>query len=348
MKIGRDLPGFAPTGVPEAWILKKAGVHSSLQEVCSAISAGRRWLVAAHFNPDPDAYGAQCAITAALRSCGKQALNLNESGSLSVYEFIPGVKELQSAVTDGEWDGVIICDCGDADRIGDRLKHGLLKFAPVINIDHHISNDFFGDLNYVRGDACSSCELVFEIVNALGVPLSPEIATCLLTGIIADTGLFRYSSVSAGTFRLAEELTAAGASPHHISRALYGDRRIAAVKLQAEAMRNLELYFDGRVSEVLVTSAMLEQFGAGPEDCESLVEAARDVAGVLIAVSIRRDKDLWKVSLRSKSDSLNVSEVAAQFGGGGHRQAAACRWRGDLEDLRSKLHARLFEELKKL
>ena len=328
--------------------MNQCGQNSSAQEVSAALSAGRRWLVASHFNPDPDAYGSMCGLSLALRQCGKETAVVNESGIFSIYGFIPGIEEVQSQVPPGPWDGVVVCDCGDADRVGDVLKPELLKVRPLINIDHHISNDFFGDLNFVRSNACSSCELVLEVVSALGGALTPQIAECLLTGIIADTGLFRYSSVSAQTFAIAEKLERAGAHAHSIARALYGDRRISAVRLQAEVLRNLALHFEGKVSEVVITSEIMAACGAAPEDCESLVEAARDIAGVVIAVSIRRDKDLWKVSLRSKDERLNLSELAAEFKGGGHRQAAAFRWRGALEDLRSRLLARLSEELQKL
>ncbi|NLF25299.1 MAG: bifunctional oligoribonuclease/PAP phosphatase NrnA [Deltaproteobacteria bacterium] len=328
--------------------MHQCGRNSSLQEVVALLSAGRRWVVAAHFNPDPDAYGAMCGLSLALRQCGKETALVNESGILPIYGFIPGIEEVQKQLPSGDWDGAIVCDCGDADRVGEVLKPELLKVRPLINIDHHISNDFFGDLNYVRGDACSSCELVLEVVDALGVTLTPEIAKCLLTGIIGDTGLFRYSSVTAQTFSIAEKLERAGAGAHTIARALYGDRPISAVRLKAEVLRNLKLHFEGRVSEALITNEIMSACGAGPADCESLVEAARDIAGVVIAVSIRRDKDLWKVSLRSKDERINLSDLAAGFGGGGHRQAAAFRWRGELEDLRSQLLARLCEELQKL
>jgi bifunctional oligoribonuclease and PAP phosphatase NrnA len=307
---------------------------SSLQEICEAIGRASRWLVAAHYSPDPDAYGASCGLALALRQAGKEAACLNESGALSIYSFIPGIDSVQQQVPPGQWDGVIACDCGELNRLGDQLHLELAQVGVMINIDHHISNTFFGRYNYVRSDASSTSELIYEVLTAMGLPVSKEVAACLMTGIMG-----------AHTFAVAEKLVRAGAVPYKIGRALYGDRRAAAVKLQAEALRHIAMHCEGRVSEVVVTAEMLAEFQATTEDCDNLVEAARDIAGVLISISIRRDNDIWKISLRSKDSRYNVSEVAAEFGGGGHREAAAFRWRGSLEELRTRLLARAAKAL---
>lgn len=316
-----------------------------LRRIAEALRGGRKWLVVGHFQPDADSYGACGAAAAALRKLGLEAACLNENGAVDFYRFIPGVAGTLSEFPPGEWDGALVCDCADPDRIGGRLKAPVLALPRVINIDHHFSNTMFGAMNFVRSEASSTSELIFDLICELGAALDAAIAESLLAGVMADTGMFRYSSVSARTFEVAAALTRAGARPHEIARRLYGDRRLSAVLLQAEALRGMQLSSAGALAMVVVAPEMMERFGASGEDCENLVEAARDVAGVKIAAAIRHQEGLWKVSLRSKDPRLNVSAIAAEFGGGGHRQAAALRWRGGLEDLIARLKSRCAAEL---
>jgi len=312
-----------------------------LTELTAAIRAASSIVVVSHYNPDADAYGSSCGLTLGLRSLGKKVVCVNETGVLDRYTFIPGVGEVQSSFPAGEWDLCITCDCGDRGRIGESLKGTVTAFPRLMNIDHHASNDLFGHLNYVIDTASSTSEMIVEVLNALGVTLSPDMALCLFAGISADTGSFRYASTSARTFAVAEALVGAGARPAAVSQALYGSDSLALVKLQAAAVSAMEILAGGRLSCIAVPQEMFKAHGALPEDADSLVERGRDIAGVEIAVLFKQDVDLWRVSLRSKRAELDVSQVAQAFGGGGHKMAAGFRWRRELSELRPLLLGKL-------
>jgi phosphoesterase RecJ-like protein len=229
--------------------------------------------------------------------------------------------------------------------VGETLKDGIGAFPRIINIDHHASNDLFGHLNHVVDSASSTAEVVFDLLSELGVTISPEMALCLFAGISADTGSFRYASTSAKTLGTAEALVRAGAAPAKVSQALYGSDSLALVKLHADAVGKMELVADGKVSLITVTQAMYKAHQALPEDADPLVERGRDIVGVEIAVLFKQDVDLWRVSLRSKRPELDVSELAQLFGGGGHKMAAAFRWRREMSELRGLLLPKLEELL---
>jgi len=270
---------------------------------------------------------------------------VNENGVLPRYDFIPGVREVQSSFPAGSWDLLITCDCGDRKRIGESLKDGISVFPKVMNIDHHASNDLFGHLNYVVDTASSTSEIIFDLLMELKVVVSPEVALCLFAGISADTGSFRYASTSAKTFAVAEKLVQAGALPAKVSQALYGSDSVALVKLHAAAVNEMELVAGGKISVIAVTQEMFRAHGALPEDADPLVERGRDIVGVEIAVLLKQDADLWRVSLRSKRPELDVSEIAQLFGGGGHKMAAGFRWRREVGELRALLLPKLEELL---
>jgi len=312
-----------------------------LTALAAAIHAAQSIVVLSHYNPDADAYGSSCGLTLALRQLGKKVVCINENGVLPRYRFIPGVAEVANSFPEGAWDLLITCDCGDKKRIGETLKDGLGRFPKIINIDHHASNDLFGHLNYVVDSASSASEIVFDLLEALQAPISAEVALCLFAGISADTGSFRYASTAAKTFAVAEKLVSAGALPAKVSQALYGSDSLALVKLHADAVNRMELLAGGRISVIAVTQAMFQAHEALPEDADPLVERGRDIVGVEIAVLLKQDPELWRVSLRSKSPELDVSEVAQFFGGGGHKMAAGFRWRRDAAELRPLLLQKL-------
>ena len=316
-----------------------------LTALVEAINAAQSIVVLSHYNPDADAYGSSCGLALALKGLGKKVVCVNENGVLPRYEFIPGVSSVSNSLPEGAWDLLITCDCGDRKRIGETLKDSLSRFPKVMNIDHHASNDLFGHLNYVVDTASSTSEIIFDLVTELKAPLSADVALCLFTGISADTGSFRYASTAAKTFAVAQRLVTAGALPAKVSQALYGSDSLALVRLHADAINKMELVAGGKISLITCTQAMFQTHGALPEDADPLVERGRDIVGVEIAVLLKQDADLWRVSLRSKHPELDVSEVAQLFGGGGHKMAAGFRWRRDVAELRPLLLTKLEELL---
>jgi phosphoesterase RecJ-like protein len=316
------------------------------EQVVQRLLSSKRVVVVTHTNPDADAYGSACGLAWGLKALGSSVVVYNDNGFIPRYRVIPGASD----VIKGAWpalsadDLLVVCDCGGADRVGDALV-GNLKAAPyVINIDHHTSNTQFGTLNLVVETASSTSELIFDLLHALEAHtgrtdiITLEAASCLLAGIIGDTGSFRYPSTSAQTFRVAGELVSRGARPDILTQELFSRQSMAAVKLQAEALTNLTLHKNG-FAEVIVSQEMLQRHGADILDSESLAERARDIEGVRVSALYKQDVDMWRISLRTRQGIADVSAVAQSFGGGGHKAAAAFRWRRDFETLQKELRA---------
>jgi len=324
------------------------GQNNSLAEIAKAIDSAKRVAVFSHYNPDSDAYGSSGAIYLTLKNLGKAVCVINESGILRRDDFLPGVRDVQTQIPAGDWDTAIVCDCGDQNRVGDSLKTQFGRFKTVINLDHHNSNPNFGTLNYVMPKASSTSEIVFDVLTAMKVNVSPDVATCLLAGIYGDTGSFRYSNTSARVLEVARELVLAGAKPGEISQQLYGRVTLPAIKLEGAALARLNIHFGGKVSEVVIPEELYVSLGATADDTDSIVDRIRAIDGVKISALMRQVDDLWKVSLRSSDDRADLSIIAAQFGGGGHKAAAAFRWRKGIDELRQLLLNELEKEVNRL
>jgi phosphoesterase RecJ-like protein len=329
---------------------------SSAEELARLILQAKRVLVLSHYNPDADAYGSSCGLVLALRSArahgiGPEVKVLNESGILERYAFLPAVRDVQADWPQGySADLIVACDCGDLKRIGDRLLTGLPSALPIVNIDHHISNASFGSHNLVCVEASSTSEIIYGVIKALSHAtgkelLTAEAATCLFAGISGDTGSFRYASARESTFAVALELVRAGAHTSLVARNLYGRESLSAVKLQAEALLGLSFWMNDRVAVVSVSAEMRARHHASVEDTEALVERARDIEGVEVAVFMREEADFWKVSLRAQDAGdgrgINVAKIAEHFGGGGHRAAAGFRTRLPQPSLAAALQSQL-------
>jgi phosphoesterase RecJ-like protein len=316
--------------------------------VAEAIRAHSSFVVVSHYNPDADAYGSSAAIALALRELGKRAVLVNESGVVERYGWMPGVSDVQTVFPKEIPECIIVCDCGALDRVGDSLKDAVLGSPLIINIDHHVSNEGFGAINLVEVGASSTSEVVYGVLSHHSAAITasvitPSVATCLLAGIYGDTGSFRYGSTSQRTFEVALELVKRGAVPHEVASHLFSQVSLAGTMLQSAALLEMQMHEKGAIAELIVPSSHYEKYGAIEEDTAVLCERARDIAGVIISVLIREDEGLWRVSLRTKDKGINLSEIAAAFGGGGHRAAAAFRWRKPLHELRSTLLPRLKE-----
>ena len=296
--------------------------------------------VVSHTSPDADAYGSLLAMYLLLKNNGYNVEAVNESGQVKKYNFIPNFSEIKTEISNDS-ELIIICDCGELKRVGDVLVNTIGN-RDTLNIDHHISNKDFGTKNIVITDASSTCEIIFDLAKEFEI--TKDIATCLFAGIFADTGGFRYSNTTSNTFKCAAELVVLGANPENIAKNLFANSPLNEVILQAKALSKIQTFFNGKYAEIVLTN---EDFaGVESNASEGLAEKARDIENVEISCLIRWDKDLFKVSLRSKSYEYNVSDLAEKFGGGGHRQAAAFRWREDLDTLLSKLRVEIKNILK--
>jgi len=317
-----------------------SGQKVSAGVIAKLLTATRKLVVISHYNPDGDAFGSSLALTLALRARGHEVVCVNESPIIERFRALPGIDTVTSRLpSPQDFPLLVACDCANLSRVGDGLKGAAAAFPHIVNIDHHISNDLFGRENFVDGEASSASELIFDLITAMQYPISAEVATLLFAGIMWDTGSFTYSSTTAKTFGIGQELLRRGAVPHRIAEQLFESQPLSTVRLQADALLGVELFAQGTIAEVIIPASMYAKHRGSADDTEGLVERARGIHGVQVAILIRAEEDLWKISLRGKDTRVDLSEIAQRFGGGGHRMAAAFRWRKSLEELRSKLRA---------
>jgi bifunctional oligoribonuclease and PAP phosphatase NrnA len=319
----------AISAVPE----KARGAESDpLHEVLKVLLRGRRFLVCSHARPDGDAVGSMVALGMVLEQMGKQADLVMADRVPVLYRRLPGAEEIRSAErVGGRYDAAILLECDSVERA--RLQG--LEDLFLINIDHHISGRPYAQLNWIDCGAASVGELVYRVAKAAGVTLTPQMAACLYTTILTDTGSFSYGALSERTFALARELVLAGADPVALAQEVYYSVPAAKVILLGAALNTLR--HEDRIAWLWITLEDMARAGALEEDCEGIVNFALSIAGVEAAVFLRELPDgQVRLSLRSK-DRVNVAALAEKLGGGGHENAAGCTLAGPLERARDEI-----------
>ncbi len=311
-----------------------------MDAILQVLRSGERFLVCSHSRPDGDAVGSILAMGMLLEQMGKRADLVTADGVPLTYVWLPGVGAIRHAVrVHGPYDAVILLECDGLERA--RLL-GLEDFE-LINIDHHLSGKEYAHLNWIDVEAASVGELVFRLVKAAGATVTPEMATCLYTTLLTDTGGFTYGSVRASTFEIALELAVAGADPIAIAREVCYSSPTSKVLLLGAALNHLKR--EGRLAWLWVTHQEMVRCCAAEEDCEGIVNVAVGISGVEAAVFLREVPDgSLRVSLRSKG-KINVSAVAERFGGGGHGNAAGCTLEGPLSSAVNEILAELRRNL---
>ena len=310
-----------------------------------------KFVICSHENPDADAYGSACGLGVALRAYGKEVLFINTSPILERLSFIPAVSETVRDIPPGfEFEASIVCDCGAFSRVGENI-FAQISGKPVLNIDHHISNDNFGSENVVATKASSTSEIICALLTEAAIDIPAQSATALYAGILADSGSFRYSCVRPYTFEAASLCVAKGAVSSKISEKLFSTNSLAYVKLHAKAILEMTLHISSKVALIVTSADMIESCGATVADSDGLAEQGRDIQGVEVSVLMKEDKlftsdsdkpkAIWRVSMRAKSDKYDVSALAQKFGGGGHKAAAAFRSSKSRQEIISALLAEL-------
>jgi bifunctional oligoribonuclease and PAP phosphatase NrnA len=308
-----------------------------LRRISELIGRHRVFLISAHERLDGDALGSELALCQMLRSLGKEAIIYNQDPTPGNYLFLPGsdgiVRELPPLEA---FEVAFILDCSELERVG-RESTRIATIPNLVNIDHHVSNGGFCDVRLIDPQASSTAELIFRLVRHMDFVLSREMATCLYTAILTDTGGFRYSNTRPGALLAAADLVAAGAEPQWISENVFESDSPSRVLLLAAVLPTLLLEEGGRVGSLVVTRKALADAGALPEHSEGFVDLPRSIRGVEISILFAELPDgSFKLSLRSKG-KVNVERVARAFGGGGHVNAAGCRVQGDLVEIRRRV-----------
>jgi phosphoesterase RecJ-like protein len=326
-------PSHGPSGQPEDMRDHgngRLGSNDPVQQqaiaaILDVMRRGERFLVCSHSRPDGDAVGSILAMGMLLAQMGKRADLVTADRIPNVYRELPGADAIRCAMrVHGPYDAVILLECDGLERA--KLR-GLEPFF-LINIDHHTSAREFGHLNWIDREAASVGELVHRLVKAAGGTVTSEMATCLYTTVLTDTGGFCYGGTRPSTFALAEELTLAGADPIGIAREIYFSTPASRLLLLGAALSNLKR--EGRLAWLWVTHQDMVRTCAAEEDCEGIVNYAISISGVEAAAFLRElPEGIIRLSLRSKG-RLDVAGVAVKLGGGGHENAAGVTLEGPL------------------
>ncbi len=308
-----------------------------LNKIASVLREGRCFLLMAHEDPDTDAIGSMLALGMALIDSGKDVILLGEEPVPAPLNLLKGSDIIcQGCDLGKDFDAVIVLDCGKIKRLGRFHKiingHGIL-----INIDHHASNDFFGDLDLVDTNSSSTAELVFRVIEAAGFSVDRDIAENIFAAIQADTGCFTYDNTTPDSLKIAAEMMSYGVSPWDLSRKIMYTYGASRLKLLGMALRDIEFYNEGKIGVMTLSKEMFEKAGAYRMDSEGFVDYPRFVSGVEIGVLIRQTgKDSYKFSLRS-NNTVDVGKLASGFGGGGHMSAAGFDRHGPIDVLKKDL-----------
>ena len=323
-----------------------------MDQILSCLTRSSSILIATHANPDGDAIGSLIALGLGLESVGKKTSLYVESPIPAVYRFLPSVERITKEIdVDGAFETAVVVDCGNLDRVGSASVQ-IRKIPVMINIDHHITNTGFGHVQYIDPSACATAELVYRLLKKMRIGIDKAIATCLYTGILTDTGSFRFSNTNEAAFEICKEMAERGVLPHEIARRVYGTYSLGRIKLLNLALDSIEISCNGKLSMMTVTQEMLLQTGTQPEDADGLIHYARRIQDVRVAALIQEihngDKGVspnkqFHVSLRSDG-TVDVAAIAASFGGGGHQSAAGFGIQAPLAVVKSEI-ANLADEL---
>ena len=297
---------------------------ASLAEAAAAIRGSRTIVLACHVNPDGDALGSMLGLALSLIPLGKDVVCLSEDGVPDILRFLPGSDLIRRTTDVPAFDLALVVDSGELARVGESVRPLVARAKTVVDIDHHVSAGAFGDVRVLDSGAASTSEIVYALLETLAVPVTPDVATCLFTGIITDTGSFRFQNVTPNTLRVAAKLLEAGAPPAHVSENVFENRTFAATRLLGHALSSLTQTPDGRVLWAHITDSDFQTLGATDQDTEGVVSYVRGVRNAEVGLLFREmGSGKVRVSLRSR-ETVNVAEIAAQFGGGGHRMASGC------------------------
>ena len=306
----------------------------TLDNILEEIKKAEKIVILTHELPDGDAIGSSLAMYSALKKMGKNP-DVIIPELPRIYNFLPSANEIKTESSNKQYDLALSVDAAELKRIAGWNEY--FETAKVkISIDHHGTNTMFGDLNFVNPDAPACAQVLIHIIEYFGVDIDKEIGTCLLTGIITDTGGFQYQSTTPETFEFAAELLKKGINIYDIYKRVMNTKSKASFELRKRAIERMEFFEEGKIAFTYVTKKDEEEVNAESGDTEGIVDEGRAVEGVEVSIFLRENDKGFKVSLRSNS-YVNVSDVCLIFGGGGHIHAAGCHIAQGLEQAKEKI-----------
>lgn len=300
-------------------------------EALAAVAKADSIVVAAHIDPDGDALGSCLAWALVLKKLGKEVIVYNRDRVPYSYSFLPGAELLVNQLPAAA-DLLCLLDCSEFSRAGADLEQWQ-GYNSSLCIDHHLTAANEADINLVYPEACATGELIYELVLCLDPAFRQDVAINLYTAILTDTGSFRYSNSSPSAFAIAGQLVARGVDPWEVTQAVFESQPLGRIRLLGRVLETLRLSASGRVAAVAVTKKIFQETGTDSEYTDGLVNYPRSIAGVEVAFLAREiEPGIFKLSFRSRG-RINVASFAAEFGGGGHHNAAGCRLSGVLPEL---------------
>lgn len=320
----------------------------SLKKAAACVKKHKRFLITAHTTPEGDALGSELAFCRMLKALGKEALVVNHDAVPYGYDFFPGVNNIKK-FEDGlnvEFECLVILDCSDLGRCG-RVAELDLKGKVILNIDHHISNELFAEVNWVDPHCSSTAEMVYRLYKALGLVLDKDIALLLYAGIMTDTGSFRYANTSSATHRIAAQLLRYGLDTAQIYKNIYGNIPFQDMRLLSRILPGMRREAAGRIIWFQIKKELLRHRKLSFDLSENILSFARLVQGAEVVVLFKENlgvKDEIRVNFRSQG-KVDVNKIAGLFGGGGHRAASGATIRGRIDSVRRKVLAKIREAL---
>lgn len=301
----------------------------TLSQIAKFILESKKIGITYHVSPDGDAVGSVLALFNALKSLNKDCYIISKDTLSENLKFLKGSDEITGEITEpvDETDIVVVLDCGNLERVSANLK----KFTgTIVNIDHHLSNDKYGDINYIDSNAAATAEIVFELLNLMGISFEKEdsvlkdIGTCMYTSIVTDTGAYRHSNVTERTHRISAVLKKIGVDNTFIYQSLFDNKDFSRIKLIGKALSSMQVILNGKVALLEIDKNFTSDLGVDVGDTSDIISYGLQIKGVEVTLLLKEVEDGVKASLRAKS-YVDVRKIAEVFGGGGHIRAAGIK-----------------------
>lgn len=318
---------------------QKQGRLATPRQVIEIIKKHRTFIVTSHVNLEGDALGSQLALGHLIEKMGKKKVwYVDETPVPETYRFLPGQEKVSTDLSIPRQAEVLITvDCPTQERIGKAARY-ISNDTLVVTIDHHISNQRFGDLNWVEPNASATGEMIYALYKAAGIPIDKTAAMSLYAAIATDTGQFSYSNTTAQTHQVIAELIARGVEPYVISEKIYESNSLGSRRLLGKVLDTLNVVHNGKTGYICVTQQMLKETGCTADDTDGFCNYTRSIKGVEVGLLFRESEDPRKIKISFRSKGLvDVNQVAGEFGGGGHRAASGCVVDGSLDEVKERV-----------
>lgn len=322
----------------------------TLSQIARFILESKKIGITYHVSPDGDAVGSVLALFNALKSLNKDCYIISKDTLSENLKFLKGAGEITGEITEpvDETDIVVVLDCGNLERVSANLKEFT---GTIVNIDHHLSNDKYGDINYIDANAAATAEIVFELLNLMGISFEKEnsvikdIGTCMYTSIVTDTGAYRHSNVTERTHKISATLKKIGVDNTFIYQNLFDNKDFSRIKLIGKALSNMQLILNGKVALLEIDKNFTADLGIDIGDTSDIISYGLQIKGVEVTLLLKEVEDGVKASLRAKS-YVDVRKIAEVFGGGGHIRASGIKIRNmSMEEAKYEILNEIQKEL---